>query len=268
MRDLRAVYAQQFKTSLAMMLQYRASLVIWLIAHVLEPLIYLVVWSAVTRSSGGSVGGYGPGDFAAYFIVLMLVNHVTYTWVMFEYEYAVRQGTLSFALLKPLHPIHSNIADNVSSKLITFPGLAVVAVILAAVFHPVFHPIPLWAVAAFVPALFLAFLVRFLVEWTLALAAFWTTRVSAVNQVYFVVALFLSGQLAPIALLPVPVRVAAFILPFRWTVGFPVELLLGKLTPVQALIGIAAQVVWLGLALLILRVVWRAGLKVYSAVGA
>lgn len=268
MNDLRAIYAQQFKTSLAMMLQYRASLVIWLIGHILEPVIFLVVWSAATRSSGGSVGGYGPGDFAAYFIILMLVNHVTYTWVMFEYEYAVRHGSLSFALLKPLHPIHSNIADNVSSKLITFPGMAVVAVILAAVFHPVFHPIPLWTIAVFVPALFLAFLVRFLVEWTLAQAAFWTTRVSAANQVYFVVALFLGGQLAPIAFLPAPVRIAAYILPFRWTVGFPVELLLGKLTPLQALTGLGAQAAWLGLSLLILRAVWRAGLKVYSAVGA
>jgi ABC-2 type transport system permease protein len=267
MSDLPKIYAQQFKTSLAMMLQYRASLVIWLIGHVLEPLIFLVVWSAVSRSSGGSVGGYAASDFAAYFIVLMLVNHVTYTWVMFEYEYEIRQGTLSFALLKPLHPIHSNIADNVSSKLITLPGMAVVALILALIFRPVFH-LRLWALAAFIPALFLAFLVRFLTEWTLALAAFWTTRVSAVNQVYFVVALFLSGQLAPIALLPVPVRVAAFILPFRWTVGFPVELFLGRLTPEQALIGIAAQLVWLGLSFLLLRVVWRAGLRVYSAVGA
>jgi ABC-2 type transport system permease protein len=267
MRDLPQIYAQQFKTSLAMMLQYRASLVIWLIAHVLEPLIFLVVWSAVSRSSGGSVGGYSPGDFAAYFIVLMLVNHVTYTWVMYEYEYEVRHGTLSFALLKPLHPIHSNIADNVSSKLITLPGMAVVAVILALIFRPVFH-LQLWALAAFIPALFLAFLVRFLMEWMLALAAFWTTRVSAVNQVYFVVALFLSGQLAPIALLPLPVRVAAFILPFRWTVGFPVELFLGKLTPMQALTGIAVQLVWLGLSLLLMRVVWRAGLRIYSAVGA
>ena len=61
---------------------------------------------------------------------------------------------------------------------------------------------------------------------------------------------------------------AAFILPFRWTVGFPVELFLGKLTPVQALTGIAVQLVWLGLILLLLRVVWRAGLRIYSAVGA
>lgn len=267
MKELRDIYVQQFKTSLASMLQYRAALVIWLIGHILEPLISLVVWSAVSRSSGGSVGGFSAADFAAYFLVLMLVNHATYTWVMFTYEYQVRQGTLSSVLLRPLHPIHSDIADNVSSKLVTLPGMLFVAAILMVVFRPAFHFVP-WAMAAFLPALFLAFIVRFLVEWTLALAAFWTTRVSAVNQVYFVAALFLSGQIAPLSLLPFPVRVASAILPFRWTVAFPVELFLGRLTPVQALTGMAAQSAWLILSLVLLRFVWRAGVRVYSAVGA
>jgi ABC-2 type transport system permease protein len=71
------LYVQHFKTSLAAMLQYRASLVIWLIGHVLEPLIYLVVWSVVSNTRGGRVGGYTTGEFAAYFIVLMLVNQIT-----------------------------------------------------------------------------------------------------------------------------------------------------------------------------------------------
>ena len=59
------------------------------------------------------------------------------------------------------------------------------------------------------PALALAFAVRFLIEWTLALAAFWITRVMAVNQIYFVAMLFLSGQAAPLALLPAPVQALA-----------------------------------------------------------
>ncbi len=261
------IYAQQFKTTFASFIQYRAALVIWLIGHVLEPLIYLVVWTTVSRSSGGSVGGFTPGDFAAYFIVLMLVNHVTYTWIMYEYEYRVRQGTLSFDLLRPVHPIHSDIADNITSKLITLPGMLVIAVLLGFLFRPSLHAVP-WAMAAFIPAILLAFIVRFLVEWTLALAAFWTTRVSAVNQVYFMAMLFFSGQLAPLELLPHALRVAAFILPFRWLVGFPTELLLGRLTPGQALTGIGMQVLWLAGALVLQKIVWRAGLKVYSAVGA
>jgi len=267
MKALLDLYVQQFKTTLAAMFQYRASLLIWMIGHVLEPLVYLVVWSVVSNSAGGSVGDYTTREFAAYFILLMLVSGVTYTWIMYEFEYRVRQGSLSFALLKPVHPIHSDIADNVSSKLITLPFLLLIAAVLALIFHPTLSLTP-WAIAVFIPALLLAFAVRFLLEWTLALAAFWTTRVSAINQTYFVLMLFLSGQIAPLTLLPRPIQVVADIMPFRWMIGFPVELLLGRLTPTEALMGLGAQAAWLVVGLVLLRVVWRAGLRVYSAVGA
>ena len=202
-RDLRNVYRQQFRTTLASFIQYRASIFIWTIDRILEPLIYLVVWSAVAHATGGSVGGFDTAHFAAYFIVMMLVTQVTYTWVMYEYEYKIRHGSLSFALLRPIHPIHTDLVDNVSSKLITLPLMLVAAAVLVLIFKPAFSP-PLWAAPCFVPALLLAFAVKFVVEWTLALSAFWTTRVSAVNQGYFVAALFLSGQMAPLSLLPYP----------------------------------------------------------------
>jgi ABC-2 type transport system permease protein len=88
-----------------------------------------------------------------------------------------------------------------------------------------------WAALLFAPALALGFAVRFLVEWTLALAAFWTTRVSALNQLSFVAMLFLFGQLAPLSLFPEAIRLLAAALPFRWTVAFPVELLIGRPRP-------------------------------------
>ncbi|HTZ50740.1 MAG TPA: ABC-2 family transporter protein [Spirochaetia bacterium] len=267
MRSLPGLYAQQFKTSLAVMLQYRASLLIWLISHLLEPLVYLAVWSAVSAARGGSVGGYDAHEFAAYFICLMLVNHVTYTWIMWEYEYRVRHGSLSFALLRPVHPIHADLADNLSSKIITLPLILAAAAVLAILFRPSFHA-PAWAAAAFVPSVLLALALRFLMEWTLALAAFWTTRVGALNRVYFVALLFLSGQMAPLSLLPAPIRTAATFLPFRWTTSFPVELLMGKLAPADALVGLAAQAAWVLACAVALRVVWRAGVRVFTAVGA
>jgi ABC-2 type transport system permease protein len=249
------------------MLQYRASLVIWMIGHVLEPLVYLIVWSIVSNTSGGSVGDYTTREFAGYFILLMLVNHVSYTWIMYEFEYRVREGILSFALLKPVHPIHSDIADNVSSKLITLPFMLLIAAGLAVIFHPSVSPAP-WAIAACIPVLLLAFLVRFLLEWTLAQAAFWTTRVSAINQIYFVLMLFLSGQIAPLKLFPSLIQAVASLLPFRWIISFPVELLLGRLTPVEVLTGLGAQAIWLVISFILVRIVWRAGVRIYSAVGA
>lgn len=267
MRAMSQLYLQQFKTTFATMVQYRASLFIWMIGHVLEPLVYLVVWSVVADSSGGSAGGYTAAEFAGYFIILMLVENVSYTWVMYEYDYRIREGMLSPTLLRPVHPIHADIADNISSKAITMPFMIGVALVLALIFRPDLSPQP-WALVAAVLALALAFLLRFLLEWTLAQAAFWTTRVSAINQSYFVLILFFSGQIAPLGLFPPAFQAIANLLPFRWMLGFPVELILGRLSPAEALIGLCAQVIWIGIAIVLMRIIWRAGIRLYSAVGA
>ena len=267
MKGLIELYAQQFKTTLATMVAYRVSLLIWMIGQVLEPLVYLIVWSLVSNAGGGAIGGYSAHQFAAYFILLMLVNQVTYTWIMWEYEYRIREGLLSVALLKPVHPIHSDIADNISSKMITTPFIILVAIGLSFIFHPVLSPAP-WAIILFLPALLLAFAIRFLLEWTLAQSAFWTTRVGAVNQMYFVVMLFLSGQFAPMSLLPQPVQIAAYVLPFRWVISYPIELVSGRLTPNEAFTGLGVQIIWLLICYVLFRVVWRSGIKIYSAVGA
>ncbi|MDZ7265259.1 MAG: ABC-2 family transporter protein, partial [candidate division KSB1 bacterium] len=151
--------------------------------------------------------------------------------------------------------------------LITFPFMLLVAIVLMLLFQPEFH-FHWWAVAVAIPTLLLTFWVRFLLEWTLANAAFWTTRVSAINQTYFVMVLFLSGQMAPLSLFPEAIQWLAKLLPFRWLIGFPVELLLGRLSLGQAVIGWGALVGWLLVALVLLRRVWRAGVRNYSAVGA
>ena len=266
MKALFQMYLQQFKTTFASMFQYRASLLIWMIGQVLEPLVFLVVWSTVSNGNGGSVGDYTTGAFVSYFLVLMLVNQFTYTWLMWDYEWRIREGILSFALLKPVHPIHSFIADNLMSKAIQLPVLTVIAVALAFTFHAVLS-VSLWVVLAFIPVLILAFFVRFLLEWTLAQAAFWTTRVSSLNQLYFLLLLLFSGQIAPLSLLPHSIQIAAKILPLYWTVGFPTELLLGKITPSAALFGIGVKAVWLIITFFLAGAVFKLGTKAYSAVG-
>jgi ABC-2 type transport system permease protein len=122
-------------------------------------------------------------------------------------------------------------------------------------------------VAAFVPALGLAVVMRFSLEWALAMAAFWTTRITAINQSYFTAVLFLSGRLAPLELLPAPVQVLATVLPFRWMISFPIEVLLGKTAGMQIVWGLAAQLAWLAVGVAAGRLLWRAGLRQFSAVG-
>ncbi|HEX2033474.1 MAG TPA: ABC-2 family transporter protein [Chloroflexota bacterium] len=264
---LLGVYRAHLRASLAEQFHYRVAAGLYLIGAILPPVVSISTWSAVAGAQGGRVGDFSGADLAAYFLVQLWVSHATFTYVMLDFERRIRQGELSPRLLKPVHPIHADIAENVAHKLVQLIVLIPVTVALVVAFRPALHPHP-WALVAAVPALLLAFLLRFCAEWTLALAAFWTTRVEAVNELYFGTFLFLSGLLAPLTLLPEALQWASLVLPFRWMLAFPVELLLGRLTPEETLRGLAVQGAWLALAAALLMATWRAGLKRYAAVGA
>ena len=82
---------------------------------------------------------------------------------------------------------------------------------------------------AFIPALLLAWLLRFFWGYWLALLAFWATRADALLALQDTLVFLLAGQVAPVALLPGALQPAATRLPFRYMVGFPVEVLTGQL---------------------------------------
>ena len=263
----RPLYAVLVRTGIALQIQYRASNVIWMLGGIVEPLIYLSVWAAVARSQGGQTGGFTPADFAAYYVVLTAVNHWTFAWVMHIFQYRIQDGELSFALLRPVHPIHADLADNLSFKVVMstvlIPGIAIVWVS----FGPSFDRASLGSVALFVPALLGGFAVRFLCEWSLALAAFWTTRVTAINNVYFTLLIFLSGRVAPIEMLPDGLQQVSTALPFYFMVAFPVGVLLGRIPADEAVAGFGWQMLWASGALIALSTLWRRAVARFSAVG-
>lgn len=267
MRFLLNVYRAQIKIHFALWFQYRIAMLLWMIGLVITPLVYLVVWRTVAETNGGSVNGVTAGEFAAYFIVMMVVNQMTYTWVMWEYDYIIRLGKLSPMLLRPFHPIHADIADNITYKLFAFFVIMPIALLLSWLFNPTIT-LSFWQVVAFIPALLMSFLIQFFLGWTVAILAFWTDRVSAANRIYFLGKLFLAGQLAPLAMLPPSLQSFAGYTPFPSTLAFPVELLLGWVSGTAVWQGLLTQLFWVSFAIILSQLVWRAGIRRYSAVGA
>jgi ABC-2 type transport system permease protein len=262
-----AILGVQYRAQLALQLHYRAAHVVWLLWFILKPLLYLTIWSAVARSADGQVGGLAPADIAAYFIAVMWVVHLTFNGAFVSFESRVRRGDLSPLLLRPAHPIVGDVAENLAYKTHTTPMLALATLALVVSFGPRLEPPP-WALGAALPALLLAFVLRFVTTWTVALTAFWLTRTQAVAQAYLLVLLFLGGEAAPLALLPDWVQAVAWASPFPWMLSFPAELLVGRLSPAEGLAGMGMQVLWVALSLLLARTCWRAALRRYTAAGA
>jgi ABC-2 type transport system permease protein len=102
---------------------------------------------------------------------------------------------------------------------------------------------------------------------TIGMLNFWTTRGAAVFDLYMATEMLLSGRLVPLRLMPDWVQTLANFLPFKWTFGFPIESLVGDMSTQSLLLGLAAQVLWIGIGLLLFNFAWRAAIKHFSAVG-
>jgi len=266
-RSLAQYYRGEFAASTAVNLAYRGQVMIWVLSSIIQPLVLIVVWKTVAGPTG-QIGGYTAGRFVSYFAILMLVNHLTFIWLMWEFEWRVRQGTFSPLLLRPIHPIHKDIVDNVSYKVIGLAGVLPAMVILIIGFGGDLSGIGPWQVLACLPALVGGAVLRFMVEWVLALSAFWLTKVSALNNLYFSLQLFLSGAFAPLSVMPPLFATIAMWSPFPWSQAFVVEVVMGERTGADVLLGYAAQAGWIVVALLMLRLVWSRAVRRYSAVGA
>ena len=258
-------YMALFRANWAGIVEYRASILIYMLSAT-SPLVSLAVWLSV--AAAGPVGGYTSTDFVAYYLAIILVRQLSGAWVAYQLEYEIRDGSLSPKLLKPINPVHDAIAINLADKVFRLP-LVLTPIVIAALLVPgVHYDLSPLNIVFFLLALALAWLSIYFSQYCIGLLGFWISHALAVNDLWFGVRMMLSGNLAPIDLFPAPIPQLSVYLPFRYTLSFPVEILLGRVSGDQLWLGFAVQGAWLLATLALYRVLWTRGLRQYSAFGA
>ncbi len=246
----------------AYMVEYRAELILWVLSGSL-PIILMGVW--IQAAQGGRFG-LSPVDFARYFLTVFVVRQITVVWVIWEFEKEVVEGKLSPKLLQPLDPVWHHVASHLSERVARIPF----AILLIGLFF-ILYPQAIWLPSLsqlflFTIAVVLAFVLRFVTQYTFAMFAFWTERANALENFWFLFYLFLSGLIAPLDVFPPQVKAIVLFTPFPYMIDFPTSLLIG--IPVDVGRGFLALVAWILIFLVVNRLLWRAGLKKYSGMGA
>ena len=246
----------------AHMLEYRAEIFLWALSNSL-PIILMGVW--IQASSEGNFE-FTPQQFARYFFSVFIVRQLTTIWVIWEFEREIVEGKLSLRLLQPLDPVWHHVARHLAEKMTRIP--------LIALFCGLFFV--LYPDAAWIPqvsniflgliAIALAFILRFAIQYTFAMLAFWTERASAIQQFWFLFYVFLSGTIAPLEVFPDAVRQIVEWTPFPYMMYFPAILLMGL--PVDFSRSILIMFGWTIIFIVLNRWLWRKGLKQYSGMGA
>ena len=245
-------------------LQQRGFFFLLAFGWMIPSLISLFVW--YTAAGSQPVHGLTQEDFASYYLLFILVNQLTYSQTNWTVGDRIRDGSMNFQLLLPLPPLFQALAAEIAGKVVYMAFAIPIVGGLALFFHPALH-LTLPGSLAFIPALLLAWLLRFFWGYWLALLAFWATRADALLSVQDALLFLLAGQVAPVALLPGVLQSLAVVLPFRYMIGFPIEVLLGQLNASALLTGFVYQGAWFLVALVLFIVIWRSGVRHYTAVG-
>ena len=228
------------------------------------PVVSLFVWRAA--AAGGSVAHLSGDVLTFYYICVIVVNQFTMTQANWTVGDSIREGHINTQLLRPVHPLWEAAMSEVAGKGVFLLFTAPIAAVLAIVLRPEVTIDPLHIVV-FVPAVLLAWLVRFLWGLWLALLAFRAARSDSLLVVQDTLLFLLAGVVAPVSLLPAFLQRVATVLPFRYMLGFPVEVLSGTLSWSEIGLGFAWQAAWLTVSALFVVIVWHRGVSRYQAVG-
>jgi ABC-2 type transport system permease protein len=242
---------------------YRAELLIWFLSTNLS-LVMMALWTAVARDA--PVGRFNQRDFVAYFLAALFVRLLSGAWVLWEANMEIRQGTLAFRLLRPIHPLVHYAAENVAAMPLRLASAAPVLLLLVLVARGRITSDPV-LLAAFPVALLGAWLITFLAMSAMAALAFWTDSAVSVGQVWFGLFSVFSGYLVPLELFPPQLAAAARWLPFRYMLGAPVELLVGLSSRAHGLTDLGVQWLWVAILGGAAAWGWRMGVRRYSAFG-
>ena len=254
------------RVGLAETIAYRAEMVVWILTTTM-PLVMLALWTSV--ASEAPFAAYTHQDFVAYYLVALIVRNLTSNWVGWQIAEEIRTGTLSMRLLRPVHPLAGFFATQAAG--VPLRLIVVVPVVIALALSDGA------AVVVGDPALIALFVLAVIGAWLLTFAtfvvigslSFFLDKSQALAEAYFGLFMVMSGYLIPLELMPGWCRTTASWLPFRYMLGGPVELLVGRHTDVHgALALVGAQWAWTAAMAAIAALVWRRGLRRFEAFGA
>lgn len=237
----------------------------------LIPLMAVIsVWRTIyAGKAGGQVATYELGQMISYYLVITIVDALTaVTEDDWQIAADIKDGNISQFLLKPVDYLTYRLCLFSAGRLV----YAVCALLPTCVFIWLLRDnfvLPPDAATAgwFVVSLVLTSLLQFLFSFTLALLAFWVLEVATFIFIAFAFEYLAGGHLFPLDILPPAVSGVLDYTPFPYMLFFPVSIWLGRVNGDALWLGVLVQLLWVIGAYALARLVWRRGIKKYSAVG-
>lgn len=259
MRKLKAVFSILFKDNL----NYRAQAVVWILTAVVPTLTTAYVW--IAASGGRDLGQFSQPQLLVYFLGAIMLANITTSAIGFDMGQEIKDGKLSFYLVRPLDYFSYQFIANVAWRLFRSLIFVPFFLILVIIYWHQLAQVHLHFDIGFWLLVIIGHLISFFIGFAIGGMALHFEEVRAAAMLFILSNLLFSGQLAPVSLMPPFLQSLAGVLPFRYVMSVPLEHMVGHQSNTQSLVLLGCA--WVVTLFLIGQVIYRFGLKRYSAIG-
>lgn len=262
--------ARVVSTELRKILAYRSDFWVNFLGQTLIQLfIARALWQSIFESNGSTeIGGFTLGQMTLYYLLAPLTIKILMGENIGFLSREIYDGGLNRYLVWPLPPI--------GYKLLTYLTYSAFYVCQLALLYTLARfllddrPYELSEFLRLIAGLgyiFVAAIGYFCMMCLCELVAFWADNTWSLGVMLRFVAGFLGGTFLPLSFYPETLREIIQYLPFAAFISGPVNLILGRSTPLEAMQSFIVMLVWLPILGLAVRALWKKGNLQYTGVG-
>lgn len=262
-------YLAFFKISLLKSLEYRARAFIWLFWDIGPPLIMMFFWLAVFKENT-YVAGYDFFSMMVYYLVIIFARNIVLTHPDEPLQREIYTGQINVYLPRPANLVKIKFIYELAYKFLKFFYLIPIFIICYFLFlkgQTAGFSLNLLRMVFFLLSCSISFCLYFLIKFLVGISSFWFTEIEWFTGFEELALLLFGGTLFPLDLLPLSMQKLSNFLPFKYLFYQPAQGLLGRLSNSQMVLTLIIQIFWLVLFYLLLKRIYKAGLKIYSGFG-
>ena len=262
-------YSKAFELGFQTALEYRLNFALSLISAAYPIFIQTFLWTAIFQASAQQVVyGYTYRQMIAYTFLAGLVARIVRTGFEYEIMDDVKTGKFSRFLVQPVGYFQYRLCSFFGNKL---PGLSMLLGLLVVVLAglSIFWGVSIQFanILIFLVTIVLAIALNFLLFYSISAISFWIVEVGFLFEGIRIITILLSGGIFPLEVFGERFLQVVNLLPFKYTVSFPINVLNGKTVPADIVVGILVQCLWIIIFLAVSNLLWRVGSRRFVAVG-
>lgn len=258
------------KMALAEYFAYRLNFWLEMLGSFILTLATVAVWYAIfTEKQQSIIGGYTLPQMMTYLLGAgFLGSFILSSQQGDDINDDIHLGRFSNFITKPINTFWYWLTRDFSKDLLTLSFSIVSFVVVLFLFRGLLlPPFSVGNLALAIIFFVLGATLHFLIFYTLAIAAFWLEKTWSERFVVRIIMDVAMGSLIPLSFFAPLWKSIFYFLPFRFLAAVPMEIYLGKFDLLFVPMELLKLLIWIMAVTILSIIIFRRGIKHYSAVG-